>query len=526
MILRPYQLGAVDSIYQYFAVQTGNPILAMPTGTGKSVVIAEFCKQVLVAYPGQKILVATHVKELIEQNHQKLIDHWPTAPAGIYSASVGRRDFAPINFVGIGTVAKHAQRFGHIDLLMIDECHLVGMNQNAQYLKFIAGLKEINPHLKVIGLTATPYRLGMGMLTEGGIFTDICYDLTERLTFNRLIAEGYLSPLISRKTTVELDVSEVAKEGGEFVQKQLQDAVDKSPITSAALKETIASSERRKHWLVFAAGLDHAAHICEMLNLMGVPAAVISGELPKTERERILVDFRAGKYRAVVNNNVLTTGFDFPGIDLIVMLRPTSSPGLWVQMLGRGTRPLPGKANCLVLDFAGNTRRLGPINDPIIPRKKGASGGGGVAPVRLCPNCNTYNHASVRVCECCGDVFPVIIRIDATSSQQSILADDLPVITDFNVSDVHYSKHTKLGKPPSLKVSYICGLRRFEQWICLEHPGYAGHRASVWWQEMGKTPVPLSVDDALARVNELRKPSSIRVWINTKHPEIMGYSNE
>lgn len=523
MILRPYQLGAVASIYEYFATHAGNPIIAMPTATGKSVVIAEFCRGVLDAYQDQKILIATHVKELIEQNHSKLIEHWPQAPAGIYSASVGRRDIAPITFVGIQTVAKQPQKFGKVDLLLIDECHLVGASQNTQYLQFIEGLRMLNPALKVIGFTATPYRLGMGMLTEGGIFTDICYDLTERHTFNRLIAEGFLCPLISKRTATELDVSDVGKQAGEFIQKELQEAVDKSPITSAALKEAIASATVREHWLVFASGLTHASHICELLNLMGVPSAIVSGDMPKQERERILLEYKAGTYRAVVNMNVLTTGFDFPGIDLIVMLRPTSSPGLWVQMLGRGTRILEGKSNCLVLDFAGNTRRLGPINDPVIPRKKGATGSGGTAPVKICPTCNTYNHASVRVCECCGELFPTVIKVDATASIQAVIADDLPIIADFNVIDVQYVKHTKIGKPPSLRVSYICGLRRFDQWICLEHPGYAGHKAGMWWHEMGHTPVPSSIDEALQRVAELRKPALLRVWINTKHPEVMSY---
>jgi DNA repair protein RadD len=301
MNLRPYQFAAVESVYSYFGTKAGNPIVAMPTATGKSVVIAEFCKQALTAYPDQRILVATHQKELIEQNHQKLVDHWPQAPAGIFSASVGRREVAPITFVGIQTVAKKAALFGHVDLMLIDECHLVGASQNTQYLLFIDALKAANPNIKVVGFTATPYRLGMGMLTEGGIFTDICFDLTERLTFNRLIAEGYLCPLIARKTSVELDVTEVEKQGGEFVQKQLQDAVDRSPITSAALKEAIAAGGDRKHWLIFAAGLEHAGHISEMLNLMGVPCAVVSGDLPKSERERLLLDFRLGKYRAVVN---------------------------------------------------------------------------------------------------------------------------------------------------------------------------------------------------------------------------------
>ncbi len=242
---RPYQLEAVDSVYSYFGLKKGNPVIAMPTGTGKSVVIAILCMRIFESYPNQKIVIATHVKELIEQNHAKLLSIWPTAPAGIFSASVGRRDVSSITFVGIQTVAKYAAKFGHVDLLIIDECHLVGSGANTNYLQFIAGLQAFNPHIKAIGLTATPYRLGMGMVTDGGIFTDICYDLTERQTFNRMIAEGHLAHLTSRKTEVELDVSQVHKSGGEYKQDELQEAVDKAPITAAALKETIAAAADR-----------------------------------------------------------------------------------------------------------------------------------------------------------------------------------------------------------------------------------------------------------------------------------------
>jgi DNA repair protein RadD len=522
MKLRYYQEEAVDSVYQYLSAQSGDPIVALPTGTGKSIVIAAWCRLVLEHYPGQRILVATHVKELIEQNHQKLLMHWATAPAGIYSASVGRREVAPITFVGIQTVAKRFAEFGKVDLLLIDECHLVGDGQNTQYLQFIHGLKLINPRLRVIGLTATPYRLGMGMITDGGIFTSVCYDMTERQSFNRLVAQGYIAPLICRKTTTELDVSAVHKQAGEYMQKELQDAVDKAPITAAALKETIELAGDRKHWLIFAAGISHANNIAQMLHLMRITSIVVSGDMPKKEREQALHKFKSGEYRAVVNYNVLTTGFDFPGIDLIVMLRPTSSPGLWVQMLGRGTRPIEGKANCLVLDFAGNTRRLGPINDPVIPRKKG-KGGNGIAPVRICPNCATYNHASVRVCEACGQEFPTVIKIEASASLQQVVADDLPQIVNFQVDSVLYREHVKLGKPTSLRVTYVCGLRRFDEWVCLEHTSYAGHRAKLWWEERAKKPSPETVADALVRVNEIAQPSNIRVWINTKYPEIMGY---
>ena len=521
MKLRPYQQGAIDSIYSHFSTKPGNPIVALPTGTGKSVVIGGFIRDVFTRWQGQRVVVATHVKELIEQNHQKMVSLWPSAPAGIFSASVGRREVAPISFVGIQTVAKHHEKFGKVNLLIVDECHLISPSGNTLYQKFIAGLKQANPHIKVIGLTATPYRLGQGMLTDGGIFDDICFDLTERHAFNRLIAEGYLCPLISKHTSTQLDVSNVKKSGGEYNQHELQAAVDKSPITHAALEETILAGHDRKHWLIFAAGIDHARHISEMLNLMGVSCAVVTGEMSKPDREAVLRDYKQGKYRAVVNNMVLTTGFDFPAIDLIAMLRPTSSPSLWVQMCGRGTRPYDGKDNCLILDFAGNTRRLGPINDPVLPRKKG-KGGGGTAPVRLCDKCQTYSHASAKVCENCGFEFPRNSKLHAVASCEAIIADDLPQIVEFQVTQVEYKKHQKAGKPPSLRVTYICGLRRFDEWICLEHPGYAGVKARAWWNDRASPPPPETIEEALQRTTELTVPGTIRVWINKSHPEVLG----
>lgn len=525
MEIRPYQDEAINSIFQYFMCNSGNPVVAMPTGTGKSIVIAEFCRRVLLHYPSQRILVATHVKELIEQNHQKMLQIWPTAPASIFSASVGRREVGKITFAGIQTVAKQAALFGHVDLMLVDECHLVGDGPNTQYLKFISDLRKINPALKVIGFTATAYRLGMGMVTDGKIFTDICFDLTSRAAFNRLIAQGYLSPLVCRKTDEVLDVENVAKQGGEFVQSALQAAVDKAPITAAALKETVRLGKDRRHWLVFAAGVTHADHIAEMLNQMGVSSKIVTGNMSKQDREEALEGFKAGKYRAVVNNNILTTGFDFPSIDMIAMLRPTSSPGLWVQMLGRGLRIAPNKTNCLVLDFARNTARLGPINDPVIPRKKGNGVSAGKAPVRLCPACSSYNHASASVCESCGEIFVKAIKIDASASLQQVVADDAVEVSVFKVDSVTYDKYEKPGKLPTFRATYLCGLRRFHEWVCFEHPGYASHKGRLWWEARAGLPAPVTVEEAVQRREELATPKSIRVWL-TKYPEILGHEFE
>lgn len=543
MIERDYQIAAHKSIYDYFRENSGFPLLALPTGTGKSVVIAKFVQGVLQQFPGQKIIIATHVKELIEQNLDKLLTVWPTCPAGIYSAGLKRRDTQyPAIFAGIASIAKRASEFGKVDLLIIDEAHLVSDKQTTMYRLFIDALLEINPQLKVIGLTATAYRLGLGCLTNGNLFTDICFDLTTKQGFSWLVEQGYLSPLVPKRPWMEYDLSGVKLSGGEFVQKQLQSAVDKERLTYEAVRETIALGQNRRYWLVFAAGVEHAIHVRDAFDSFGVPAAVIHSKCTDEERAEALAGHRSGRYRVIVNNNVLTTGYDFPDIDLIAVLRPTKSPGLHVQMLGRGTRPVyaPGfdlttkrgrlqaiaagpKQNCLVLDFAGNTRRLGPVNDPLLPKPKG-EGGGGVAPVKVCEKCNTYNHASARFCEECGEEFPRVLKIQGTAYTDEILETSLPEVEPFKVDRVTYQKHEKRGgQHATLQVTYFCGLRMFKEWVCLEHSGYAGRKAMDWWRERSDVPPPDDINLALNHLKSLRVPKQIHVWLKRKYPEVMSY---
>ena len=251
----------------------GNPVVAMPTGTGKSVVISNFIKKAFHLYPRSKMMMLTHVKELIEQNGEKMVDIWPQAPLGYYSAGLGSKcSFAsPLIFGGVQSVSPAIKKdlktnsalagfphFGHRDLLLIDECHLLSPNDDTTYQFVYNELLKVNPHLKVIGFTATPYRLKQGMITDGGVFTDICYDLTTIDNFNRLIAEGYLAPLIPRPTNTQIDVSNVGITAGEYNNKQLQAAVDDDETTFAGVKEMCELGSDRGCWLVFAAGVKNA----------------------------------------------------------------------------------------------------------------------------------------------------------------------------------------------------------------------------------------------------------------------------
>jgi DNA repair protein RadD len=571
LIPRDYQNEAVYSIYRYFdayKAAAGNPLVVLPTGTGKSLVIAIFIELLLKWYAGQKVMMLTHVKELIEQNFSKLKAIWPEAPAGIYSSGLRKKDtLHPIIFAGIASVAKRAHEFGNVSIVMIDEAHLISPKQQTMYQKFLRELKEINPHLKVIGLTATPFRMGLGPIfrqegdEELGIetmFDTVTFDGSSPSFFNWFINEGYLLPVVPKRTKMQLNVSGVKKQGGEFVASELQTVVNKREANEAAIAEAIEYGNDRKAWLIFCTGIDHAIDVANLLNEQGIPAAAIHSKMGDAERDQILKDFKSGKLRAVTNNNVLTTGFDHPGIDMIIMLRPTMSPILWVQMLGRGTRPdyMPGydisdreqrllaiqestKHECLVLDFSGNSRRLGPINDPSVPKRPGDKGAGSAiykscevcavdgqpSAWRFCGGINPAENGGKAALTFCGAPFKFKEKLKKAAATIDLVKKDLPVIVDHEVCNIVYQKNVNRGdhsKPPTLKVTYHCGIATFHEFVCLMHGDWAGRKAYKWWKNRTSLPLPSTIDDALEIVSTLKVPTHIRVDTNNKFPEILN----
>lgn len=526
MQLRPYQQEALDAVYNYFLThETGNPLIALPTGTGKSVLPAAFINAIMRQWPNQRFAMITHVKELISQNAEELLKLWPTAPLGIYSAGLKQKDTAhPIIYGGVQSMVKHPDWFGHRDIVFIDEAHLLSADSESQYQTLLAYLKLVNPRLKIIGMTATKFRMGMGLLTNNGIFTDIVYDKTDLDGFNELLAAGYMAPLIPLRTKTELDVSDVGLAQGEFVQTQLQGAVDKAPITFKALQELVHAGANRKSWLIFASGIEHAEHIAEQLGAFGVDCAPVHSKRPSDYNDAAIKAFKSNDLRAIVNYGKLTTGFNHPQIDLIGMLRPTLSVPLWVQMLGRGTRP--AKENCLVLDFARNTPRLGPINDPQIPTMKGKAPGD--MPIKICESCGAYNHTRVTHCCNCGEAFTFQQKLVSTSGTEELIRkaviEETPIIETYNVDRAIYVKNiSRTGKPPTLKATYLAmGRQPYSEWICLEHSGMAGKMARDWWRKRSPLEPPATIDEALQHIANLRCPRFIRVHTNKKHPEILG----
>lgn len=404
--LRDYQRKALNDLYSWFGVNQGNPCIEAPTGSGKTVLIAAFCKENLEANPGIRILMATHTKELITQDANALLKIWPEAPVGIYSAGLKKRDIKmPITIGGIQSLYRHASEFGHIDVLLVDEAHMIPVDGTGMYLTFIQRLREINPDLTVIGFTATPYRLKHGMITDKPAIFDA--PLIKTIGIRELQERGTLAVLRSKATKEELlKLAEHARiQGGDYVEKDLQDAIDRDLTTRAVIDETLRRAEGRRHVLFFCCGIDHAEHVRDILREKGETAEAVSSRCSAEERDRIINAFKEGKIRFLTNTAILTTGFDYPEIDCIVMMRPTLSPGLYMQEVGRGLRPKTESIDCLVLDFAGNIRTHGPVADVRPPEQK-RSKRKGVAPSKICPNCDEIVAIQSHTCPCCGYEWP------------------------------------------------------------------------------------------------------------------------
>jgi DNA repair protein RadD len=548
--LRWYQREAIDAFYKYFEDgNDGNPLIVAPTGAGKSVIIAQLVKEILEKWPDQRIIVTTHVKELIEQNHAEFVALCPEIEAGIYSAGVGRRDLRQqVIFAGIQSIYNKVFQLWHTDLMLVDEAHTIPKEKKKKikfdkegriieppakkpprWRYFITEMLKMNPYFKIAGLTATEYRLDSGLLHKGEnrIFTDVCYTIP----ITTLIDEGHLCEIVPAPVETTFDVSQVKKDSnGDFSERALQAAIDVDHITKAAVAEIVKHGVDRKSWLVFSSGNKHAAHIRDEIRSHGISCEMITDKTPKKERERIIEAFKKFEIRCLVNNMVLTTGFNARGIDLIAVMRPTHSPGLWVQMLGRGMRTWFTKINCLILDFARNIDRHGPIDEIRPPAEKGD--GDGEAPIKNCPECDAIIHAAARRCPDCGYIFPdPELKITAKASTKALLSKQI-VPEWVDVTNVYYSKHTKTqgfnmetGKAIetySLLVEYQCGMSFYKEWVSLEATGGARWNAEQWWKKRSSIPAPRKVDDALTIINEITKPAKIQVKKNGKYFDIVN----
>lgn len=517
--LHPHQEQAVTSIFDYFADNDGNPLIVAPVGSGKSLMIAEFMTRAGQYYPGTNFVVLTHVAELLLQDAEHLYAQWPTAKYSFYCDKLKQKDLSgQIIFASISSIYKQAYKIPkRIDIILVDEAHLISPDEATMYQKIIKDLKVINADLKVIGFTGTAFRATEGQLTEGEgrIFTDIAH----QIPMLYLIEKGYLCPLVTPPTRTTMSTKGVKTNKGDFILSQLQKAVDTDEITKACVDEIVEHGKPRRKWLVFTAGVEHCENVLKEIQSRGINAAMVTGDTPKGRRDDIVETYKHGDLQCLVCVGVFTTGFNNPAIDLIAFMRPTRSAVLYVQMAGRGMRIYPGKVDCLLLDFGGVIAKLGPID--LVDAKRVKGSGNGDAPVKLCPKCHATNFAGVHICLDCGHEFPDTgIELRQTASNLAAMSHQIKPEW-FNVLSVSYILHQKAGKnKPTMQVTYNTLGGQFREWICFEHFGAPKERASKWVRVRNSS-MPKTVNEAVSI--KWQKPTQILVRPVGKYHEILDY---
>jgi DNA repair protein RadD len=423
--------------------------------------------------------------------------------------------------------------------VLAHNCHLIPEEGEGMYRQFLADAKVVNPRVRTIGLTATPFRLKSGMICgPDNILNDICFEVGVR----ELIRDGYLCPLVTKGGREKADTENLHVRAGEFVADEVEQMMDQDQLVEAACGEIVEYTRDRHAVLIFASSVNHAQHIQAVLQEKhGVECGFISGKTPSTERDELIARFRGEAsgdlferkpLKYLVNVSVLTTGFDAPNIDCVALLRPTLSPGLWYQMVGRGFRLHANKKNCLVLDFGGNALRHGPV-DQIRVKENSGNGKGGDPPAKECPECYSLIAAGYAACPDCGYEFPKPgqAKHDAQASSEAVLSGQVTE-TVYSVRDVFYSVHVKQGAddnaPKTMRVDYKVGFYQFRsEWVCFEHAGYARWKAEMWWRARSLDPVPATAQEAvdIANAGGLAPPHAIVVHsaVGDKFDRIVDY---
>lgn len=546
-ILRPYQDAAIKSLFQYlFSGQPGHPLVVAPVAAGKSLMIAEFIRQVHQFYPRTRIVMLTHVQELLVQNAEELDVQYFGCDMGFYCAGLNqKRLHNDVTFASIQSVWNKVADFNRIpELIIIDECHLISHKDSTRYRKFIDAVLAINPNCKVLGFTGTPFRADTGRLDEGHnkLFDGIAYEIG----MDYMIEQGYWAKPVCPEIAAKINVTGVSIRGGDYVAGELEAAINTHEINDACVKELIAKGQDRRKWLVFTAGVKHAHDVAEEIRKTGITVEVVTGDTIKSERNRIIEVFRKGQIRCLVNVAVLTTGFNVPDIDLLAFMRPTRSPVLYVQTIGRGVRPVYAdgfnldtqqgrlnaisasiKPDCMVLDFGQVVASLGPIDQVSIKKKyTGEEAKGGEAIIKICPACGAECAAAQRYCYVCSYCF---IELEDQAANQAIMSADIPPEW-VEVMDVYYTEHKKENSFPSMKVAYFTMKGVVREWVCFEHhnfePGdnkrYAWEKAVAWSKKrMPEMQPPNSVADAI----EIQWPKPSRILIRKKgqYFEVVDY---
>lgn len=537
MKLRSYQADAVSAVIAYWQQGGGNPVVEIPTGGGKSPILSAIATHIRREW-NCRVLVVTHRAELVQQNANTIARMSPGERVGVWSASVGTKQRADIMSVQLQSIRADFDVSG-VGLVIVDECHLVSADTSSMYGRLFSRVLAQNPDARIMGLSATPFR-GNKMtpiVGDGCTFDSIVY----RIGVRQLIDDGYLSPVVAGMPSRQVSADGIKIIAGEYSEREVAAKFDTQDVNDAAcgdVAELLLSGARRSA-LLFGVNVDHAKHLRDGMRERGVVCGVVTGETSHHERARIVADFRAGRLSAIASCAVLTTGFDAPCTDVIAVVRAIAAPGLWVQIVGRGTRLCDGKTDCIVLDYGTNTARLGPIDDLKRRGVDGASAGG----KKRCLGCDAENYNFATECKECGLPFPPSEAEDSDDDRHTTEASKLDVVsrrdqdgkllTRWRVVDRVLSAHHKDGADrPTLRVDYWGAIDGKDstpslfasEFVCVEHSigTYMARRAAAWWVSNANGASPTSVGQAIARRGDVRRLAYATTRKDGKYRAIVG----
>lgn len=527
-MLRPYQSKAIEALFKFKEDKPNEScVIVIPTGGGKTLVMAEIINRYFSGNPNCRGMILSHVKELLEQSEKtcsRMAESTgiPLGDIGVYSSGMKRKECKRLTIAGIQSIHRKADFFGKLDFVLIDECHLISTNAETMYRRFLASVRMKNNDVSIIGLTATPYRLQSGLIFgPGKTFDNCCYAVGVK----ELIDGGYLSPIITTGYKDNLDLKKVRVRGGEYFASDLDSVMEDEGRVDTAVKETIQKANGRKSILVFGSSILHAEMILKKLKSNGeTKAEMLTGETQTVIRDFKISQFRNGNLRWLVNVGVLTTGFDAPGTDCVVVMRPTLSRGLWYQMAGRGFRLSPGKENCLILDFGENALRHGCIDHFEVDE----AGEDKPSPrVKKCKACGLIHRVSIPICPSCGYFQPRVER-DIVPKALSSTQSDGEVIGGMRVRGFQivstkyfvYRKHPGADpliqeKHTTLQGDVIYGFhplkpgKEFELWSWLKTLNYKHLPQHHWKIDKDELILPETLDN-------LPKPMNIRAHKNER----------
>lgn len=405
--LRYYQKDAVDAVIEHVKKRLSAAVVELATGSGKSVIVSELARFFVGVAPSKHVLCLAPSKELVEQNHERYTKGYGY-PASMYCASAGEKCLKnAVIFASPDSVIKSIDLIADLGIvaIIIDEAH--GVTPTLR--KIVEGIRAKNEKVRVIGMTATPYRMGTGYIYAADHTNEhpIIYDesqardpffsrLIYKIRGGELVNKKFLSPVKIGEDLDHYDTSGLEKDRfGKFSSKSVKLAFDGNTKTERITNKIIAQSVGRMGVVVFASTINHAEEILGYLPTG--QATIITGKLNKKIRERRIEAFKNREIKYLVNVDVLTTGFDAPHVDVVAVMRATESASLFQQMIGRGLRLHPDKTDCLILDYAENIDRHGLQEDIFTPNIKAAKEKGECPEIEVtCPKCGILSHFKRR----------------------------------------------------------------------------------------------------------------------------------